>query len=188
MILRKWHTNTDTNFKFKGCETRYFELKSQRSRGMPESKSFSFKIVLLGSGSVGKSAIATRYVKNTFLGRYDPTIEETFSKTIEVDEKPVQLEIYDTAGTEQFRTLQDLYMKEGDAFVLVFSLQSVSTFNDLSSFHEHILNVKASMKQLNVPILIAGNKCDLDDKDKTVSADDAKKFAEEHNCTFMETP
>ena len=61
-----------------------------------------FKLVLLGSGSVGKSAIAARYVKNQWLGRYDPTIEETFSKSIEVDGTPVQLEIYDTAGTVCF--------------------------------------------------------------------------------------
>ena len=61
-----------------------------------------FKIVLLGTGSVGKSALVTRFVKNTFIVRYDPTIEETFSKTFEVDGNPVQLEIYDTAGTVCF--------------------------------------------------------------------------------------
>ncbi|EKE39725.1 hypothetical protein ENUP19_0010G0042 [Entamoeba nuttalli] len=144
-----------------------------------------FKIVLLGSGSVGKSAIATRYVKNTFIGRYDPTIEETFSKTIEIDGTTVQLEIYDTAGTEQFRTLQDLYMKEGDGFILVFSLVSVATFNDLSSIYGHINEVKNSMEKKFVPIVIAGNKCDLDNR--TVTTEQAQEFADNNGCHFMET-
>ncbi|KAL7713510.1 Sphingomyelin phosphodiesterase [Entamoeba marina] len=152
---------------------------------MSSDKSLHFRIVLLGSGSVGKSALATRYVKNTFISRYDPTIEETFSKTIEVDGKVVQLEIYDTAGTEQFRTLQDLYMKEGDAFILVFALNSIATFQDLASIHEHIIDVKKSMNKTNVPIVLAGNKCDLDERN--VSTEDIEGFASERQCTFMET-
>ncbi|KAL7718650.1 Sphingomyelin phosphodiesterase [Entamoeba marina] len=152
---------------------------------MSSNKSLHFRIVLLGSGSVGKSALATRYVKNTFISRYDPTIEETFSKTIDCEGKVVQLEIYDTAGTEQFRTLQDLYMKEGDAFILVFALNSIATFQDLESIHQHIIDVKKSMSKTDVPIVLAGNKCDLDERN--VNVDDVNAFATERKCTYMET-
>ena len=69
------------------------------------NKTYHFRIVLLGPGSVGKSALAVRFVNNSFNPRYDPTIEQTFSKSVEVDGSIVQLEIYDTAGTVCSRRL-----------------------------------------------------------------------------------
>jgi len=144
------------------------------------------KIVLLGSGSVGKSALVARFVKNQFVARYDPTIEETFSKTIEIDGNPVQLEIYDTAGTEQFRTLQDLYMKEGDGFILVFSIVSQATFNDLKAIYNHIVEVKNSMPKAVYKVTIAGNKCDLE-SDRCVQTEEGQKLAQEYNCEYLET-
>lgn len=52
------------------------------------------------------------------------------------------LEILDTAGTEQFTAMRDLYMKNGDGFILVYSIIAQSTFNDLPDLREQILRVK----------------------------------------------
>ena len=145
-----------------------------------------FKIILLGSGSVGKSALVARFVNNQFVPRYEPTIEETFSKTIKIDENPILLDIYDTAGTEQFRTMQDLYMKEGDGFILVFSIVSQATFNELISIYNHIIEVKNSMPKAIYKITIAGNKCDLE-SDRCVKTEEGQELAERYNCEYIET-
>ncbi|RMC19899.1 hypothetical protein DUI87_03465 [Hirundo rustica rustica] len=67
-----------------------------------------YKVVVLGSGGVGKSALTVQFVTGTFIEKYDPTIEDFYRKEIEVDSSPSVLEILDTAGTEQFASMRDL--------------------------------------------------------------------------------
>ncbi len=62
----------------------------------------TMRLVLLGSGGVGKSCITIRYVQDSFVLEYDPTIEDSYRRQVEVDGQQVMLEILDTAGTEQF--------------------------------------------------------------------------------------
>lgn len=64
-----------------------------------------YKVVVLGSGGVGKSALTIQFVSNRWIERYDPTIEDFYRKEIEVDGSPCVLEILDTAGTEQFASM-----------------------------------------------------------------------------------
>ncbi|PIO13506.1 hypothetical protein AB205_0024380, partial [Aquarana catesbeiana] len=59
---------------------------------------------------------------------YDPTIEDFYRKEIEVDSSPSVLEILDTAGTEQFASMRDLYIKNGQGFILVYSLVNQQSF------------------------------------------------------------
>uniref|UniRef100_A0A452U6H2 Small monomeric GTPase n=1 Tax=Ursus maritimus TaxID=29073 RepID=A0A452U6H2_URSMA len=59
-----------------------------------------YKVVVLGSGGVGKSALTVQFVTGTFIEKYDPTIEDFYRKEIEVDSSPSVLEILDTAGTD----------------------------------------------------------------------------------------
>lgn len=76
--------------------------------------------------------------------KYDPTIEDSYRKQVEVDGQQCMLEILDTAGTEQFTAMRDLYMKNGQGFILVYSITAQSTFNDLQDLREQILRVKVS--------------------------------------------
>ncbi|KAF9897619.1 Ras- protein Rap-1b [Lobosporangium transversale] len=118
-----------------------------------------FKLVVLGSGGVGKSALTVQFVQSVFVDRYDPTIEDSYRKQVEVDGQQCMLEILDTAGTEQFTAMRDLYMKNGQGFILVFSITAASTFDELTELHKQILRVKDST---TVPIVLVGNKCDLE--------------------------
>lgn len=102
---------------------------------------FSFHQVL-GSGGVGKSALTVQFVQGIFVEKYDPTIEDSYRKQVEVDGQQCMLEILDTAGTEQFTAMRDLYMKNGQGFVLAYSITAQSTFNDLQDLREQILRVK----------------------------------------------
>ncbi|KAF9094460.1 Ras- protein Rap-1b [Mortierella sp. AM989] len=118
-----------------------------------------YKLVVLGSGGVGKSALTVQFVQSVFVDRYDPTIEDSYRKQVEVDNQQCMLEILDTAGTEQFTAMRDLYMKNGQGFILVFSIILSSTFDELAELHRQILRVKDVDK---VPIVLVGNKCDLE--------------------------
>jgi len=143
-----------------------------------------YKIVVLGSGGVGKSALTVQFVQGIFVEKYDPTIEDSYRKQVEVDGQQSMLEILDTAGTEQFTAMRDLYMKNGQGFVLVYSITAQSTFNDLQDLREQILRVKDTEE---VPMVLVGNKCDLEDE-RVVGKDQGLNLARQFsNCSFMET-
>uniref|UniRef100_A0A8C7KC54 RAP1B, member of RAS oncogene family n=2 Tax=Oncorhynchus TaxID=8016 RepID=A0A8C7KC54_ONCKI len=86
--------------------------------------------------------ITVQFVQGIFVEKYDPTIEDSYRKQVEVDGQQCMLEILDTAGTEQFTAMRDLYMKNGQGFALVYSITAQSTFNDLQDLREQILRVK----------------------------------------------
>lgn len=143
-----------------------------------------YKLVILGSGGVGKSALTVQFVQGIFVERYDPTIEDSYRKQVEIDGQHCMLEILDTAGTEQFTAMRDLYMKNGQGFVLVYSITAQSTFNDLHEIRDQILRVKDTE---DVPIILVGNKCDLEDE-REVGRDQGAFLARSwNNCTFLET-
>jgi len=139
---------------------------------------------VLGSGGVGKSALTVQFVQGIFVEKYDPTIEDSYRKQTEVDGQQCMLEILDTAGTEQFTAMRDLYMKNGQGFILVYSITAQSTFNDIQDLREQILRVKDCD---DVPMVLVGNKCDLEDE-RVVGKDQGLSLARQFgNCTFMET-
>ncbi|PRP77559.1 hypothetical protein PROFUN_00420 [Planoprotostelium fungivorum] len=145
-----------------------------------------YKLVVLGSGGVGKSALTVQFVQGIFVEKYDPTIaiitEDSYRKQVEIDGTQCMLEILDTAGTEQFTAMRDLYMKNGQGFVLVYSIIAQSTFNDLGDLREQILRVKD--KDV-VPMVLVGNKCDLQDQ-RVIASDQGEDLARKFNCTFLE--
>jgi len=144
------------------------------------------KIVVLGGGGVGKSALTIRLVTDNFLDEYDPTIEDSYRKQVDIDGETVLLDILDTAGQEEFASMQDQWIREGQGFLLVFSVCNQSTFEELEEFHRKILRVK---DVTSVPMAIAGNKCDLrDPADKNqVKKEDAEKMASKFGCKYFET-
>uniref|UniRef100_A0A6B2LKS9 Uncharacterized protein n=1 Tax=Arcella intermedia TaxID=1963864 RepID=A0A6B2LKS9_9EUKA len=138
----------------------------------------------MGSGGVGKSAITVQYISGVFIARYDPTIEESYRKPLEIDGKTLILEVMDTAGTEQFTAMRDLYLRNGQGFVLVFSLISETTYNDVAILRNQILKVKEGEE--NIPMVLAGNKADMVDK-RAVSPSDCKSLALKFGGHYYET-
>uniref|UniRef100_A0A3Q0R2H7 RAP2B, member of RAS oncogene family n=1 Tax=Amphilophus citrinellus TaxID=61819 RepID=A0A3Q0R2H7_AMPCI len=118
-----------------------------------------YKVVVLGSGGVGKSALTVQFVTGSFIEKYDPTIEDFYRKEIEVDSSPSVLEILDTAGTEQFASMRDLYIKNGQGFILVYSLVNQQSFQDIKPMRDQIIRVK---RYERVPMILVGNKVDLE--------------------------
>ena len=116
------------------------------------------------------------------MDKYDPTIEDSYRKQTEIDGRQCLLEILDTAGTDQFTAMRDLYMKNGQGFILVYSITAMATFNDLSDIREQICRVKDAE---TVPMVLTGNKCDLED-DRIVEQEVGESRAKEWSCSFME--
>jgi len=142
-----------------------------------------YKIVVLGSGGVGKSAITVQFVQGVFVEKYDPTIEDSYRKNVEVDGSQYLLEILDTAGTEQFTAMRDLYMKDGQGFVLVYSIIAQSTFSDLQDIRDQIVRVK---DKEDFPACLVGNKCDLEDQ-RVITKQDGQNLASKFgHCSYFE--
>ncbi|KAK3363584.1 ras family-domain-containing protein [Lasiosphaeria hispida] len=120
-----------------------------------------YHVVVLGTGGVGKSCLTAQFVHNQWIESYDPTIEDSYRTQVSVDGRQVMLEILDTAGTEQFVAMRDLYMKTGQGFLLVFSITSRASLEELATLREEIIRIKDDE---NVPIVIVGNKADLVDQ------------------------
>ncbi|GAA5874760.1 hypothetical protein JCM8547_005204 [Rhodosporidiobolus lusitaniae] len=135
--------------------------------GEPHDWAPEYKIVVMGGGGVGKSALTVRFVHQMFVEKYDPTIEDSYRRNLTVDGINVSLEVLDTAGTEQFLSLSSLYMKSGDGFLLVFSLASMDSISELHSIFEQIQRIKEAVPEPGrpdpprVPLVLVGNKLDL---------------------------
>ena len=119
-----------------------------------------YKIVVVGGGGVGKSALTIQLIQNHFIDEYDPTIEDSYRKQVVIDDECCLLDILDTAGQEEYACMRDSYMRTGQGFVLVYSITSRSSFDELTAFREQILRVKDCD---DVPMVIVGNKADLEE-------------------------
>lgn len=143
------------------------------------------KLVIVGGGGVGKSAMTIQFVQNQFVEEYDPTIEDMYRKQVLVDGTCHLVEILDTAGQEEYKSMRDGYMLSGEGFVLVYSITSKNSFEELPELVEHILRVK-DKDSGSVPMVIAGNKCDID-MFREVSRFQGEELAKANHTGFFET-
>lgn len=145
-----------------------------------------YKVVMLGSGAVGKSAITVQMVSGHFLSSYDPTIEDSYRTTININNQDIILNIIDTAGQEEFYALRDQYMRSGDGYIIVFSITSVTSFLEVNAIKEQLNMVLDVDNNTLIPIILVGNKCDLEEY-RQVQSSDAQRLAEEWKVKYFET-
>ncbi|RDA86826.1 hypothetical protein CP533_3071, partial [Ophiocordyceps camponoti-saundersi (nom. inval.)] len=124
-----------------------------------------------------------QFVHNEWIESYDPTIEDSYRTQFQVDGRQVVLEILDTAGTEQFVSMRDLYMKTGQGFLLVFSITSPSSLNELAHLREEIIRIKDD--DASIPMVIVGNKADLEEA-RAVSRAKAFSVAQSWGAPYYE--
>ena len=77
-----------------------------------------YKLVVVGAGGVGKSALTIQLIQNQFMEEYDPTIEDSYRKQVVVDKEACHLDILDTAGQEEYSAMKDQYMRTGEGFLI----------------------------------------------------------------------
>ena len=143
-----------------------------------------YKLVVVGGGGVGKSALTIQFIQNHFINEYDPTIEDSYRKQVTIDTEPTcLLDILDTAGQEEYSAMRDQYMRTGQGFLCVYNITSRASFDEIGTFHEQILWVKDANK---VPMVLCGNKCDLE-SERQVQISEGVELGKSYVCPFMET-
>ena len=141
------------------------------------------KVILLGAGGVGKSALTFQFMYDEFLENYEPTKADCFRKKVLLDGEEAQIDLLDTAGQEDYEGIRDHYIRSGEGFVCVFSITDESSFQRCEEFRDHILRTK---NEENIPIILIGNKSDLSDR-RQVSKDQAQVTANSWNIVYHET-
>lgn len=133
------------------------------SPNQSNSKS-SYRLVIMGSSRVGKTAIIKRFLYDSFTEEHCPTVEELHKSEYEIKGIGlVSVEILDTSGTFFFPPMKRLAINSGNAFVLVYAIDDKESFDEVSSLREMIALAKKEEADGSVPIVVAGNKCDLED-------------------------
>ncbi|QDS68998.1 hypothetical protein FKW77_009394 [Venturia effusa] len=142
-----------------------------------------YRIVVVGAGGTGKTCITVQFVNSHFVDEYDPTLEDSYRKQIVIDGEVALADVLDTAGQEEYSAMRDQYMRTGEGFILVYSITSRASFDEMKSFHRQILQVK---KQDSWPMILVGNKTDLA-AEREVSTKEGEALAQSFGCPFLET-
>ncbi|KAM6469937.1 GTP-binding protein Di-Ras2 isoform 1-T1 [Liasis olivaceus] len=156
---------------------------NKKKKNMPE-QSNDYRVVVFGAGGVGKSSLVLRFVKGTFRDSYIPTIEDTYRQVISCDKSICTLQITDTTGSHQFPAMQRLSISKGHAFILVYSVTSRQSLEELKPIYEQICQIKGDTE--SIPIMLVGNKND-EDHNREVQTTDGEAMAKKWKCAFMET-
>ena len=142
------------------------------------------KLILLGDSGVGKSSIIKRYMEDSFEDNITSTLGSSFlEKTVNVKGKKVKIEVWDTAGQEEFRSVTKIFVKNSKIIILVYNVTDKNSFDGLNYCYDFI------QKELgqNVILGLAGNKTDLifeDGFDEEITSEEGKEFAKKINANF----
>ena len=143
----------------------------------------TFKIILLGDSSVGKTSLILRFCDNKFMEIGTSTIGvDTKTKDIRHNGKKIELEIWDTAGQERFKALAKNSYKGSDGIILVYDITQKKTFSNIKHWYD---NIKKNIDIDKVAIILVGNKSDL--PDRQVKKENYEKFSEQYNLEVIET-
>jgi len=140
----------------------------------------TFKIVIIGAGGVGKSCFTIQFVSSQFVETYDPTLEDSYRKQTIVDGEQVVLNIYDTAGQEDFSAVRDQYMRIGEGFICVYSITHKPSFSEVTHLHNKLQSFSD-----NLPVVLVGNKVDMEE-DRTISTSEGQDLSNQFGWKFLE--
>ncbi|CAD7686735.1 unnamed protein product [Nyctereutes procyonoides] len=141
-----------------------------------------FKLVLLGSGSVGKSSLALRYVKNDFKSILPTVGCAFFTKVVELGAVSLKFEIWDTAGQEKYHSICHLYFRGANAALLVYDITRRDSF---CKAQQWLQDLERQVPAGEVVVMLVGNKTDLGEQ-REVTFQEGKEFAESKRLLFME--
>lgn len=144
---------------------------------------YLFKLALIGDSGSGKTSILLRFTDNTYNENTQSTIGVDFKIiSMNIDDNLVKMQLWDTCGSERFKSLTTSFIKSCSAFILVFDITRMKTFKSLDFWMKV---VKESAKEDNFLCLI-GNKSDLESK-RQVPIEQCIEFAKSHGLKYIET-
>ncbi|KAM7393951.1 hypothetical protein PAMP_020784 [Pampus punctatissimus] len=152
------------------------------------------RIVVLGAPRVGKTSILRRYLRDGFVEEYNPTSEEFLRKLFRIRGETYQIDILDASKERDFPAKRRLSILTGDIFLLVFSLDDRSSFEEVCTLRAEILAAKSKLKssvadqrtQPQVPLLVCANKVDLLESERKISQAEVLQVLGD-DCAYFET-
>lgn len=150
-----------------------------------KDEKISFKIILLGDSSVGKTSLILRFCEGNFEEESISTIGiDTKCKYLKRGNKKIELKIWDTAGQERFKSIAKNSYKGADGILLVYDISNKKTFDSVKKW---IDNIKESIDMSKIGFIVVGNKCDLEKEEWEVTDDLKEKLQETQNVKIIET-
>ena len=144
----------------------------------------SFKIIVIGDSSVGKSCLTTQAVRNKFIDFYQTTVGfEFLTFNLRINTNVVKLQVWDTCGQEVYKSLISNFYRNSSLALIVYAINNRNSFE-----HAEIwLNELKNKSNPKVRIFLVGNKCDLENT-RVVSREEVENFKNEKNLDkFIET-
>ena len=148
-----------------------------------EKPDYSFKFIVIGNAFVGKSNIIYRFTQGKFEEKYKMTINLEFSfKNLKINDKIYRVQLWDTAGQEEFQSISRGYYKSGVCALVVYDITNRDSFNNIGTWVEECKNNGPS----TISLVLVGNKTDLEDK-RQITYEEGEEFANRNNMQFFET-
>lgn len=141
------------------------------------------KVILLGDTGVGKTSIILSFADgvNILENQQSSTVGVDLRKVdLKIDETVVKMQIWDTAGQEQYRAIAKSFIRRADGILLCFDLTRHNSFDHIPEWIETIKEQSLS----NTPCVLIGNKCDME---SAISRASITNIAESYKMPYYET-
>ena len=150
---------------------------------MANNYNYLFKYIIVGDSSVGKSNLLMKFAHNKFTDEYQTTIGVEFgAKNIHINDQIYRIQIWDTAGQENFRSITRAYFKNCVCAMVVYDITCRKSFENIQNWLQDVHDQSPE----TVLIALIGNKIDLEDK-RIVSTEEGEEYAIQNGLLFMET-
>ena len=146
---------------------------------------YRYKIVMLGDGAVGKTAMTTRFTQNFFDADYKRTIGSDFAiKRLTIDDIDAQvtLQVWDLAGQPRFESVRQGFYRGARGGLLLYDVTRRRTFLNIENWKEEAF----TNLQKEVPLVLVANKVDLEDS-RVISTNEGEEYAKENNFIYVES-
>ncbi|CAG9331352.1 unnamed protein product [Blepharisma stoltei] len=166
-------------------------LKTQNNYSIKNKRKFTmvdhltakeYKIAVIGSTGVGKSSLCMQFTRNRFEEAYEPTIEDYYRKQVTFEGEQIIFDIIDTAGEEGNLTNLNGLIRQAVGYLLVYDITRRQSYSEAKEFRDRVLYVKNA---ISVPMVLVGNKADMEEK-REISFEEATKDAADWSCSFFE--
>ena len=144
---------------------------------------YLLKFIVIGDSSVGKSNILSKFKDDKFDDKTQPSIGVQFiAKNVILDKATYRLQVWDTAGQENFRAMTKIYYKNSSCAFIVYDITEKDSFNHVESW----INECKKVAPESILLILIGNKSDLE-QSREISYEEGEKLAKKYNMLFFET-